>query len=122
MKDVDSNISDFLRLVAGMPVGGCESDLGRLVSDRIEEIKFNEGLEADYKMHYLKLQDIIRDERAEEHAIALAEGYSNGLTEGIAQGISEGKELAYNEILTALGISREEYDRILKEKASAENK
>ena len=84
------------------------SMLARNVSERIIEVK------NDHKKEYayMTLDELIQDEKYE----SFEEGKAEGLAEGMEKGIAE----EHAAVLHNLGISEEEYKKILKAKAESE--
>ena len=60
----------------------------------------------------MTLDELIQDEKDEARAEGILEGIAKGRSEGLVQGKAEERA----EVLNNLGISEEEYQKILKEK------
>ena len=111
-KNIELPIAKFLSIIKGVE-SNYSSMLARDVSERIVEIKNNHEKE----ISYMTLEELLQDERDEGRAEGFAEGMEKGKSEGIAEGMEKGIAEEHAAVLHNLGISEEEYQKILKAKA-----
>ena len=71
--------------------------MAEIKSDRVKE------------RSYMTLEELMQDERSE--------GFEEGLAEGMEKGLAEGAAQERLKVLDALGISEEEYQKMLQEKS-----
>ena len=107
-KNIELPIEEFLSIIKGVE-SNYSSMLARDVSERIVEIKKNHEMEVSY----MTLDELLQDERDEGRAEGKAEGIELGRSEGLAEGMEKGAA----QVLKILGVSEEEYQKILQRNA-----
>ena len=108
-KNIELPIEEFLSIINGVE-HNYSSMLARDVSDRIIEIKKDHAKEHAY----MTMEELLMDERSEGYEEGKAEGILEGMNKGLAQGRSEGILEGMTDVLKNLGITKEEYQKILK--------
>ena len=103
-KNIELPIEEFLSIIKGVE-SNYSTTLARDVADRIAEIKSDRVKERSY----MTLEELMQDERSE--------GFEEGLAQGMEKGLAEGAAQERLKVLDALGISEEEYQKILQAKS-----